>query len=86
MPRCKKKKLIRIEKKLAKNPNFVISNSTPQQKSLEDFISENDLASLDESKQLRVRFLQLQNIIFHYYSLKYLCISRLNILNFIYVI
>ncbi|XP_025423003.1 arginyl-tRNA--protein transferase 1 isoform X1 [Sipha flava] len=58
LPKCKKKKLLRIEKKLAKNPNSVITTSVPQQKSLEDFISENDLASIDESKKLRVSLVQ----------------------------
>lgn len=68
LPRCKKKKLLRIEKKLAKNPNSVILTSDPQQKSLEDFISENDLASIDESKKLRVRWF---GILFFYDSCKY---------------
>lgn len=55
LPRCKKKKLLRIEKKLAKDPNFVITTSTPQQKNLEDFIADNDSVSTDEVKKLRVR-------------------------------
>lgn len=56
LPRCKKKKLLRIEKKLAKDPNFVITTSTtPQQKKLEDFIADNDLVSTNAVKKLRVR-------------------------------
>lgn len=52
--KCKKKKLLRIEKKLVKNPNFVIEISAPEQKSLEDFIRENDSVSTDEVQKLRV--------------------------------
>lgn len=55
MPKCKKKKLLRIEKKLAKNPNFVIKTLDTEQKSLEDFIAENDLVNTEEMKKLRVR-------------------------------
>lgn len=55
LPKCKKKKLLRIEKKLAKNPNYTVKNSKPEQKSLEDFIAENDSVSTDEIKKLRVR-------------------------------
>jgi hypothetical protein len=66
LPKCKKKKLLRIEKKLAKNPNSVITTSVPQQKSLEDFISENDLASIDESKKLRVRWFEIEKLFLFY--------------------
>jgi len=51
LPRCKKKKVLRIEKKLAKNPNAVIKTSAILNKSLEDFIAENE-----EVQKLRVRY------------------------------
>jgi len=54
LPISKKKKLLRIQKKLAKDPNFVTTNSAPQQKCLEEFIAENDSVSTDEDKKLRV--------------------------------
>lgn len=54
MPISKKKKLLRIQKKLAKDPNFVTKNSGPQQKCLEEFIAENDSVSTGGVKQLRV--------------------------------
>lgn len=55
LPKCKKKKLLRLEKKLVKNPNYVVKTSNSQQKSLEDFIAENDSASTNEHSKLRVR-------------------------------
>lgn len=73
MPQCKKKKILRLEKKLAKNPNYVIKTPVLQQKSLEDFISENDLVSADEVKNFRVRiFIILRDSIF------FLCILILD--------
>lgn len=55
LPKCKKKKILRIEKKLAKNPNFVIKPTTAQQISLEDLIADNDSVVTDKVKKLRVR-------------------------------
>lgn len=43
-----------MEKKLAKNPNCVITTSAPQQKSLENFLAENDSVSSEDIKKLRV--------------------------------
>lgn len=55
LPRCKKKKLLRLEKKLEKNPNSVPKTLAPRQKTLEDFIAENDTVSTNEVQKLRVR-------------------------------
>jgi len=55
LPKCKKKKTLRIEKKLAKHPTSVTTTLVSQQKSLEDFITENDSVFADEVKKLRVR-------------------------------
>lgn len=43
-----------MEKKLAKNPNCVITSSAPQQKNLENFLAENDSVSSEGVKKLRV--------------------------------
>jgi len=55
LPRCKKKKTLRLEKKMAKNPNFVIKPSTSQQISLEDLIADNDAVLINDVNKLRVR-------------------------------
>lgn len=54
MPSSKKKKLLRIQKKLAKDPNFVTKISASQQKCLEEFIAENDSVSAGGVQKLRV--------------------------------
>jgi len=54
LPSSKKKKFLRIQKKLAKDPNFVPKISPPQQKCIEEFIAENDSISTDGDKKLRV--------------------------------
>lgn len=54
MPSAKKKKILRIQKKLAKDPNFVTTVSTPQQKCLEEFIAENDSVCTGGVQKLRV--------------------------------
>ncbi|XP_050443106.1 arginyl-tRNA--protein transferase 1 isoform X2 [Adelges cooleyi] len=59
LPKCKKKKLLRIEKKLAKNPNAVITTLTPQQKTVEDFIAENDTVSEEQVYNLKIKLLRL---------------------------
>lgn len=57
MPKCKKKKLLRIEKKLAKNPNSANKTLISREKSLEDYIAENDLLSIDGVKNLKVKII-----------------------------
>ncbi|VVC33832.1 Hypothetical protein CINCED_3A002030 [Cinara cedri] len=59
LPRCKKRKLLRIEKKLLKNPNSLIKTLAPEQKSLEDFIIENDSVFTNEGYKLRIKLLKL---------------------------
>lgn len=54
MPSSKKKKFLRIQKKLAKDPNFVYTISTPEIKLLEEYIAENDSVCTGEDKKLRV--------------------------------
>jgi len=54
LPNSKKKKLLRIQKKLAKDPNFVPTISPPKQKCLEEFIAENDSVSISGVQKLRV--------------------------------
>ncbi|XP_060856733.1 arginyl-tRNA--protein transferase 1 isoform X1 [Metopolophium dirhodum] len=54
LPSSKKKKLLRIQKKLAKDPNFVTTISAPYQKCLEEFIAENDSVSTGGLQKLRV--------------------------------
>jgi len=54
LPSSKKKKLLRIQKKLSKDPNFVPTISAPYQKSLEEFIAENDSVSTGGLQKLRV--------------------------------
>lgn len=83
LPRCKKKKLLRIEKKLAKNPNSVITTAPPQQKSLEDFIAENNSVSTVGVQKLRVSYQVLGKncIIFIIFNFKRFVISKQGCLN-----
>jgi len=77
LPKCKKKKSLRIEKKLAKNPNFVIKPTTPQQISLEDLIADNDSVVTDKVKKLRVSCYINSGRVLKYHNFK----SRKNIFN-----
>ncbi|XP_022178561.1 arginyl-tRNA--protein transferase 1 isoform X2 [Myzus persicae] len=61
LPSSKKKKLLRIQKKLAKDPNFVTTISAPQQKCLEEFIAENDSVSTGGDKKLRIELLMMKS-------------------------
>ncbi|XP_050521882.1 arginyl-tRNA--protein transferase 1 isoform X2 [Daktulosphaira vitifoliae] len=60
LPKCKKKKLIRMEKKLAKNPNADIKKTLlSREKNLEDLISENDVIIDNRVHKLKVNLLRL---------------------------
>ncbi|XP_025200497.1 arginyl-tRNA--protein transferase 1 isoform X2 [Melanaphis sacchari] len=61
LPSPKKKKFLRIQKKLAKDPSFVPTITPPQQKSLEEFIAENDLVSTKEDKKLKIKLLTMRS-------------------------
>ncbi|XP_060845111.1 arginyl-tRNA--protein transferase 1 isoform X2 [Rhopalosiphum padi] len=61
LPSSKKKKFLRIQKKLAKDPNFVPKISPPQQKCIEEFIAENDSISTDGDKKLRIKLLTMRS-------------------------
>ncbi|XP_026816887.1 arginyl-tRNA--protein transferase 1 isoform X2 [Rhopalosiphum maidis] len=61
LPSSKKKKFLRIQKKLAKDPNFVPKISPPQQKCLEEFIAENDSVYTDGDKKLRIKLLTMRS-------------------------
>lgn len=55
--KSKNKKLLCMEKQLAKNPHFMITTLAFQQKSLEDLMSENDFVSTTGLNKLRVRMM-----------------------------
>lgn len=64
LPVCKKKKILRMEKKLVKDPNCVFKSSIPEQKSLEEFIAENDSVDVNGVKKLSVRCFKFKELYF----------------------
>lgn len=61
LPSSKKKKFLRIQKKLAKDPNFVYTISPPEIKLLEEYIAENDSVYTGEDKKLRIKLVKMRS-------------------------
>ncbi|XP_050062186.1 arginyl-tRNA--protein transferase 1 isoform X2 [Aphis gossypii] len=61
LPSSKKKKFLRIQKKLAKDPNFVYTISPPEIKLLEEYIAENDSVCTGEDKKLRIKLVKMRS-------------------------